>query len=224
VILSSDRPLLELSSLGSDLVNRLAGGLSCPLTWPDHEGRVFIINRMCRERNFKLPAEVVNLVAGQITRDVRRLSGAVNRLRAVSISMGQPTMTVDFAAEALKDLLVMSNLGTSMVTIESAVCELTGVKPADLRSSSRRKTISSARMLAMYLAREHTNSALSEIGDYFGNRSHSTVIAAQKKIASLIADGADLKFASSNYPVKEAIGFRFQVSVRDRSLGLVFMV
>jgi len=191
------------------LVNRLAGGLSCPLTWPDHEGRVFIINRMCRERNFKLPAEVVNLVAGQITRDVRRLSGAVNRLRA------------------LKDLLVMSNLGTSMVTIESAVCELTGVKPADLRSSSRRKTISSARMLAMYLAREHTNSALSEIGDYFGNRSHSTVIAAQKKIASLIADGADLKFASSNYPVKEAIeqmleaeswvvevsGFRFQCAI-----------
>ncbi len=205
VILSSDRSLLELSSLGSDLVNRLAGGLSCPLTWPDHEGRVFIVNRMCRERNFKLPGEVVNLVAGQITRDVRRLSGAVNRLRAVSISMGQPAMTVDFAAEALKDLLVMSNIGTSMVTIESAVCELTGVKPADLRSSSRRKTISSARMLAMYLAREHTNSALSEIGDYFGNRSHSTVIAAQKKIASMLAEGAQLKFSSSNYPVKEAI-------------------
>ena len=205
VILSSDRSLLELSSLGSDLVNRLAGGLSCPLTWPDHEGRVFIVNRMCRERNFKLPVEVVNLVAGQITRDVRRLSGAVNRLRAVSISHGQPAMTVDFAAEALKDLLVMSNLGTSMVTIESAVCELTGVKPADLRSSSRRKTISSARMLAMYLAREHTNSALSEIGDYFGNRSHSTVIAAQKKIVTMIADNAELKFSSSNYPVKDAI-------------------
>lgn len=205
VILSSDRSLLELSSLGSDLVNRLAGGLSCPLTWPDHEGRVFIVNRMCRERNFKLPVEVVNLIAGQITRDVRRLSGAVNRLRAVSISHGQPAMTVDFAAEALKDLLVMSNLGTSMVTIESAVCELTGVKPADLRSSSRRKTISSARMLAMYLAREHTNSALSEIGDYFGHRSHSTVIAAQKKIASMIAENAQLKFASSNYPVKDAI-------------------
>ena len=205
VILSSDRSLLELSSLGSDLVNRLAGGLSCPLTWPDHEGRVFIINRMCRERNFKLPAEVVNLVAGQITRDVRRLSGAVNRLRAVSISTGQPAMTVEFAAEALKDLLVMSNLGTSMATIESAVCELTGVKPADLRSSSRRKTISSARMLAMYLSREHTNSALSEIGDYFGNRSHSTVIAAQKKIATMIVDNAELKFSSSNYPVKDAI-------------------
>lgn len=205
VILSSDRSLLELSSLGSDLVNRLAGGLSCPLTWPDHEGRVFIVNRMCRERNFKLPADVVNLVAGQITRDVRRLSGAVNRLRAVSISRGQPAMTVEFAAEALKDLLVMSNLGTSMVTIESAVCELTGVKPAELRSSSRRKTISSARMLAMYLARAHTNSALSEIGDYFGNRSHSTVIAAQKKIASMISDNKELKFSSSNYPVKDAI-------------------
>ena len=205
VILSSDRSLLELSSLGSDLVNRLAGGLSCPLTWPDHEGRVFIINRMCRERNFKLPVDVVNLVAGQITRDVRRLSGAVNRLRAVSISRGQPAMTVEFAAEALKDLLVMSNLGTSMATIENAVCELTGVKPADLRSSSRRKTISSARMLAMYLARAHTNSALSEIGDYFGNRSHSTVIAAQKKITTMIADNAELKFSSSNYPVKDAI-------------------
>ena len=205
VIISSDRSLLELNSLGSDLVNRLAGGLTCPLTWPDFEGRVFIVNRMCRERKLNLPPDVVELIAGQITRDVRRLSGAVHRLRAMSVSMGQAKITVEFASQALKDLLVMSNLGTSMNTIESAVCELAGVKSTDLRSSSRRKAISSARMLAMYLARQHTNSALSEIGDYFGNRSHSTVIAAQKKIAGMIADDAKLNFSSTNYPIREAI-------------------
>ena len=205
VIVSADRSPMELSNLGADLMNRLAGGLSCPLAYPDLEGRKFIIGRMCKDRNFHLGDDVIEMIAGQITRDVRRLSGAVNRLRAVALSMGQTNPSVEFAADALHDLMAMSNLGTSIMGIENAVCELTGMKPADLRSSSRRKTVSSARMLAMYLAREHTNSALSEIGDYFGNRSHSTVIAAQKKIGTMLAEGAMVNFSSSSYPVKEAV-------------------
>ena len=205
VIVSADRSPMELNNLGADLMNRLAGGLSCPLAYPDLEGRKFIIGRMCQDRNFHLSDDVIEMIAGQITRDVRRLSGAVNRLRAVALSMGQTNPSVEFAADALHDLMAMSNLGTSIMGIENAVCELTGMKPADLRSSSRRKTVSSARMLAMYLAREHTNSALSEIGDYFGNRSHSTVIAAQKKIGTMLADGAMVNFSSSSYPVKEAV-------------------
>lgn len=205
VVVSADRSPMDLDVLGGDLLNRLAGGLSCPLRHPDHEGRMFIVRRMCSDRNFDLPEDVIAMVAGQITRDVRRLSGAVNRLRAVAMSTQQKDITVDFATEALRDLLAMSTVGTSMANIENAVCEMSGVKPSELRSSSRRKTISSARMLAMFLAREHTNSALSEIGDYFGNRSHSTVIAAQKKMAALVEAGADLKFSSSSYPVREAI-------------------
>lgn len=205
VIVSSDRPPMELDTLGSDLLNRLASGLMCPLMFPNLEGRKSIIASMCRQRNFRLSVDVIELIAEQITRDVRRLSGAINRLRAVSISAGIEKVTVEFARDALQDLISLSTIGTSMVTIEEAVCNLTGVKSADLRSNSRRKSISSARMLAMYLARQHTNAALSEIGDHFGGRSHSTVIAAKKKINSLIADDSDFALANSKMKVKAVI-------------------
>ena len=213
VIVSSDRPPMELDTLGSDLLNRLASGLMCPLMFPNLEGRKSIIRSMCQQRNFRLSSDVVELIAEQITRDVRRLSGAINRLRAVSMSTGVENVTVKIATEMLHDLISLSSIGTSMVTIEEAVCNLTGIKSADLRSNSRRKSISSARMLAMYLAREHTNAALSEIGDYFGGRSHSTVIAAKKKITSLIADDSNIALANSNVKIKVAID-RIQSKLR----------
>lgn len=213
IIVSADRPPMELDTLGSDLLNRLASGLMCPLMFPNFEGRQSIIRTMCRQRNFRLSDDVVELIADQITRDVRRLSGAINRLRAVSISTGRKKITVEFATEVLQDLISLSSIGASMVTIEEAVCDLTGLKSADLRSNSRRKSVSSARMLAMFLAREHTNAALSEIGDYFGGRSHSTVIAAKKKIMMLIADDSEIALANSNVKVKVAID-RIQSKLR----------
>jgi chromosomal replication initiator protein len=213
VIVSADRPPMELDTLGCDLLNRLASGLMCPLMFPNLEGRKSIIGSMCRQRNFEINDDVISLIAEQMTRDVRRLSGAINRLRAVSISTGVKRITVEFAAEVLQDLISLSSIGASMVTIEEAVCDITGLKSADLRSNSRRKSISSARMLAMYLSREHTNAALSEIGDYFGGRSHSTVIAARKKVTSLIEKDSEIALANSNVKVKVAID-RIQSKLR----------
>ncbi len=213
VIVSADRPPMELDELGCDLLNRLANGLMCPLMFPNLEGRKSIISSMCQQRNFVITDDVVNLIAEQMTRDVRRLSGAINRLRAVSISTGVEKITVEFASQVLQDLIALSSIGTSMVTIEKAVCNITGLKSADLRSSSRRKSVSSARMLAMYLAREHTNAALSEIGDYFGGRSHSTVIAARKKVTSLLKDDSEISLANSKVKVKVAID-RIQSKLR----------
>ena len=213
VIVSADRPPMELDALGCDLLNRLANGLMCPLMFPNLEGRKSIIGAMCRQRNFVINADVISLIAEQMTRDVRRLSGAINRLRAVSISTGVEKITVEFASQVLQDLMALSSIGTSMVTIEQAVCDMTGLKSSDLRSNSRRKSISSARMLAMYLAREHTNAALSEIGDYFGGRSHSTVIAARKKVTSLIEDDSEIPLANSKMKVKIAID-RIQSKLR----------
>lgn len=213
VIVSADRPPMELDTLGCDLLNRLANGLMCPLMFPNVEGRKSIIASMCQQRNLVLNGDVIDLIAEQITRDVRRLSGAINRLRAVSISTGVEKITVEFASQVLQDLISLSSIGTSMVTIEQAVCDMTGLKSADLRSNSRRKSISSARMLAMYLAREHTNAALSEIGDYFGGRSHSTVIAARKKVNSLIEEDSEIPLANSKMKVKVAID-RIQSKLR----------
>ena len=92
-----------------------------------------------------------------------------------------------------------------MLNIEQAVCEFCGIKPMDLKSSSRRKQVSTARMLAMYLSREYTSSAFSEIGFYFGGRSHSTVIAAQKKVSSWLKGNEGISLPHATYSAKDVI-------------------
>ena len=205
VVVSSDRPPIELGHLGNDISARLSAGLTCPLEYPDFEGRLHIVKRMCAQRNFKLPVSVMRLVCEQLTRDVRRLYGGINRLFAYSISTGKP-VTPEVAQKVLQDLFSLSGPNcTSMVSIEQAVCEFCGIEPNELKSSSRRKKICAARMLAMYLSRQYTASAFSEIGDYFGGRSHSTVIAAERKVANWIRDDEGIAVSNSVYQAKEVL-------------------
>ncbi len=205
VVVSSDRPPLELSALGAELNTRLTAGLACPLRYPGFEGRLNILHRMCNERRFRLSTKVLELIAERLTRDVRRLSGAINRLHAVAISTNSK-ITPEMAQSELCELFAAgSGNGTSLLNIEQAVCEFCGIKAKDLRSSSRRKQISTARMLAMFLSREYTSSALSEIGDYFGGRSHSTVIAAKRKVSNWLENNEGVTLPNATYPAREVI-------------------
>ena len=205
VIVSADRPPIELGHLGNDISARLSGGLTCPVQYPDFDGRLTIVRRMCAERNMNLPTNVLKLVCQQLTRDVRRLSGAVNRLHAYSVATGQ-TISPETAQNVLSDLFSRTGPNcTSLVTIEQAVCEFCGVNSTELKSSSRQKRISSARMLAMYLSRQYTASAFSEIGEYFGGRSHSTAIAAERKVAQWIAEDHGITLPNAVYPAKEVV-------------------
>jgi chromosomal replication initiator protein len=205
IIVSSDRPPIELGHLGNDISARLTGGLTCPLQYPDFEGRVKITRRMCAERKMDMPTNVINLICEQLTRDVRRLSGAINRLHAYNVATRTP-MVPEVAQQVLCDLFSLTGPNcTSMVTIEQAVCDFCGVNSKELKSSSRQKRISSARMLAMYLSRQYTGSAFSEIGEYFGGRSHSTAIAAERKVAQWLETNHGISLAHSVYPTKEVI-------------------
>lgn len=205
VVVASDRHPLELGHLGNDISARLSAGLTCPIQYPDFEGRMHIVRKMCVERDLRLPNNVLRLLCDQLTRDVRRLSGALNRLHACSVS-GAEEITPEFAHNMLCDLFSMTGPNcSSMVSIEQAVCEFCGVAPKELKSSSRQKRISSARMLAMYLSRQYTGSAFSEIGDYFGGRSHSTVIAAERKVAKWLENNEGISLAHAVYPAKEVV-------------------
>ena len=93
------------------------------------------------------------------------------------------------AEEALVDLIDHQGRAVKLADIEKAVCDVFGLDAQSLQSGGKAKTVSHPRMLAMWLARKHTRAALSEIGSYFGRRSHSTVISAQKKIESWMASG-----------------------------------
>ena len=204
VVLASDRPPIELNHFGNETVARFSAGLICPLHYPDIEGRRQIMNRMCRQRNIQVPTDVIDMIAERLGRDVRRLSGAINRIHALAEASNRQ-ITIDMAKQVLLDLFSVNSSLTSLNTIEKAVCDFCDIKPTDLRSSSRRKRICTARMLAMYLSRQYTSSAFSEIGDYFGGRSHSTVIAAQKKVTDWIAQNQPIDLPNAYYPAKEAV-------------------
>jgi len=199
VIVAADRPPIELEGIGTDLAARLTGGLTCPLQYPGFDGRVSIIETICKQRGLILPLEVRELIAQHMTRDVRRILGAINRLYAVSVSLKEK-VTMQMAQEVLGDLLAFSAIGASIKGIEQAVCDFCGVKSNEIRSASRRKKVCVARMLAMYLARRHTGAAFSEIGDHFGNRKHSTAIAAEKKVAGWIENSDHISLPNASYP------------------------
>jgi chromosomal replication initiator protein len=204
LVFSADRAPDELSQLGPELSARLAAGLTCPVRYPDVVGRMQILTWWCELRNWNLSRDVLQFIADGINRDCRRLSGALNRLRAFEIVNGGPS-TIETAKTALADLLQPNETTTTLARIEKAICEVCGLQSTELKSSSRSKRVSSARMLAMWLSRRHTGSALSEIGDFFGGRSHSTVVAANRRIESWMKSGQAIDIHNGRYPVREAI-------------------
>ena len=204
VIVSSDRPPIELGALGNDVVTRLTGGLVTPLKYAGHQGRLLIVQQMCQERGFSFSPAVVENICQRFKGDIRQLSGAINRLHTAAISTGNP-ITVEFAMNTLSDLFAETGSSTSMTRIEQAVCEFCGVRSSEVKSSSRKRRVCTARMLAMYLSRQHTSSAYSEIGDYFGGRSHSTVIAAQRKVNGWLKSDEQINLPHASYRAKDLL-------------------
>ena len=109
------------------------------------------------------------------------------------------------AQETLEELLHCSRRAIRLSDIEAAVCDTFELPGDSLQSSHRRKNVSTARMLAMWLARKLTRAGLSEIGQYFGRRSHSTVISAQKRVDDWMAQQTDVFVANSPCKVQEAL-------------------
>ena len=204
MVFACDRELDALGGLGSDLVTRLRGGMNARLLPPDYEVRRGIVERICAKRELAVPEDVVHYVATHMTRHARELFGAVNRLEAASLMLGIP-VSAGMAEEALADLVRSSARAVRLADVEKAVCKAFGIDAAGMQSARRSKAVSHPRMLAMYLARRHTCAALAEIGAYFGRRSHSTVIAAQKTVEGWIANREPIVLAEAPWDVAEAI-------------------
>jgi chromosomal replication initiator protein len=204
VVLGCDRELDALGELGPDLLTRLRGGMLVRLPPPDYDVRRGIVAAICAKRGLSVPDDVVHYVATAMTRHARELFGACNRLEATSQMLGIP-LTLDMAEEALADLVRSSARSVRLADIERAVCQAFGIDGGSLQSSRRARTTSHPRMLAMFLARKHTSAALTEIGAYFGRRSHSTVIAAQKAVGEWAAKREPIVLADATWDVEEAI-------------------
>ena len=204
LVFAADRPPSELEELGPDIVGRLAGGLVCGIDPPCAVARHEIAARWARICQVSVPDPVLDYVAHHLPGDARQLRGAINRLKAASQAHRVP-VSESLAAESLADLIRSTRHVCRINDVERAVCDLFGLEPKILQSSRREKRVAQPRMLAMWLARKYTRSALSEIGNYFGGRSHSTVISAQKKVQGWIAQGESVQLADQTWRMQEAL-------------------
>jgi chromosomal replication initiator protein len=190
--------------LGKELVSRLAGGLVCELHLPDFATRREICVRLSASMGLAISEEVVTLVATQISAGARELQGALHRLQTVSQAHRRP-ITPQLATAQLAELSQQCSRQVRLADVEHAVCNVFGVEPTQLRSDRKARSVNEPRMLAMWLARKCTRAPWSEIGQYFGRRSHSTVIAAHRRVERLIQTHGAVGLSREVCGVEEAI-------------------
>ncbi len=184
VIVTCDRYPKEVDGLEERLKSRFGWGLTVAIEPPELETRVAILHRKANQANIELPNEVAFFIAKRIRSNVRELEGALRRVIANSHFTGRP-ITLDFAREALRDLIALQDKLVTIENIQKTVAEYYKIRVADLLSKRRSRSIARPRQLAMLLAKELTNHSLPEIGDSFGGRDHTTVLHACRKIGEL---------------------------------------
>jgi chromosomal replication initiator protein len=204
LVFAADRPLGEISGLGPELMARISGGLVCSLEPPEEETRLRVLGQLARQRRFAVPDEVLQLIARRVTGDFRQLGGALNRLQAMGEALRQP-VTAELAESSLADVFRSATRIVRLPDIETAVCDVFGIDVRSLQSHRKSKTLAQPRMLAMWLARKFTRAAFSEIGEYFGRRSHSTVISAQKKVDHWLVGGGKIQLGPGDCDVRDVL-------------------
>ena len=184
VILTCDRYPKEVDGLEERLKSRFGWGLTVAIEPPELETCVAILMSKAAMSNVDLPEEVAFFVAKRIRSNVRELEGALRRVVATSHFTGKP-ITLEFAKEALRDLLALQEKLVTVENIQKTVAEYYKIRIADLLSKRRSRSIARPRQVAMALAKELTNHSLPEIGDAFGGRDHTTVLHACRRVKEL---------------------------------------
>jgi chromosomal replication initiator protein len=181
IVLTSDKFPKEIPDLEERLRNRFEWGLIADIQPPDMETRVAILQKKAEAERIDLPHDVALFLAASIDSNVRELEGSLTRLGAFA-SLNKCEITVDFARHVLQNILREKDSTITIESIQKAVCEFFHVRPSDLRSKKRSRTVAVPRQVAMYLCRHYTHASFPTIGDRFGGRDHSTAIHATQVI------------------------------------------
>ncbi len=184
VIMTCDRYPKEVDGLEERLKSRFGWGLPVAIEPPELETRVAIMKKKAQLSGIDLPDEVAFFIAKRIRSNIRELEGALRRVIANAQFTGKP-ITLEFARDALRDLLAISDKLVTIENIQKTVAEYYKIRVSDLHSKRRNRSITRPRQLAMALCKELTNHSLPEIGDAFGGRDHTTVIHACRKVEEL---------------------------------------
>jgi len=184
IVLSSDRFPKEVAGLEERLRSRFGWGLTVQIEPPDLETRVAILHSKATLLSVDLPGDVAFFVGRRIRSNIRDLEGALRRLVANSQFTGKP-ISLDFAKDALRDMLAAQDKQVTIDNIQKIVAEYFKIRTTDLVSAKRSRSIARPRQIAMSLAKELTKHSLPEIGKAFGGRDHTTVLHATRKVQTL---------------------------------------
>jgi chromosomal replication initiator protein len=188
-----------------ELVDRLLGGAVWSLSPPDADTRLEILRSKSRlSPGTAMPDEVLRFLAEQLRGNVRELEGAIQSIRHYARVTAR-AIDVPLVREALADLLRHAVRVVHLEDIDRAVCAVLRLDPGTLQGKGRSWVISHPRMVAMLLSRKHTAASYSTIGEYFGDRNHSTVVAAEKKVRQWLQDNAELALGERRIRVRELV-------------------
>jgi len=183
IVLSSDAPPEDIPQLEDRLVSRFKWGLVCKLDAPCYETRVAILKTKAKLRSLVLPDDCAAYIAERIATNIRELEGAIVKCQIQSSVEDRP-ITLDLVRSALGEPAPQQAIELNIQTIITTVTEHYRVKPAELLSKRRQRSVALPRQVCMFLARKHTRMSLEEIGLNFGGRDHTTVMHAIKIIES----------------------------------------
>jgi chromosomal replication initiator protein len=188
IVISSDRPPKQLTTLEDRLRSRFEWGLITDVQPPELETRIAILRKKAAQEGLNAPPEVLEFIASKISTNIRELEGALIRVTAFA-SLNRAPVDFPLAEAVLRDLI--PDTGGSEITAATIMAQTAayfGLSMEDLCGTSRSRVLVTARQIAMYLCRELTDLSLPKIGQQFGGRDHTTVMHADRKIRSLMAE------------------------------------
>ena len=208
IFLASDRPANEIARLENRLISRFQWGLVTDIQPPDYETRLAILRNKAASINLEIDDEILNFLAERVSRNVRRMEGALTRIVSYD-SLIDRRLDLASVERLLADLLQEEVLAIVTINqIQKKVAEYYQISLSDILGRKRTNTISFPRQVAMYLARTLTSDPLKSIGDSFGGRDHGTVIHACKQVENLMdQDGT----------IKRSVDYLTQLISKDKS-------
>jgi chromosomal replication initiator protein len=188
VVITSDVPPKHLTGFEDRMRSRFEWGLITDVQAPDLETRIAILRKKAQNERLQIPDEVLEYIATVVSSNIRELEGALIRVSAFA-SLNRSTLDMSLAQQVLRDIIDQDDANViSPTDIITATAQYFKLSVDDLYGSSRSQAIATARQIAMYLCRERTNLSLPKIGQLFGNRDHTTVMYAYKKISDLMKE------------------------------------